>query len=855
MAKTLRELAGLAILLASFPAFALGLGEIDVKSRLNQPLSASISVTSSNLAELNSATVRLATNEDFDRAGIDRTDFLSSLEFEIKGDQVFVSSRLPAREPFISFLIEVRWSGGRLLREYTLLLDPPGVNQTGKPASEKTTRTRETETAPALIEPSAMSPAKSAPTHSASAGQSYGPVEPKETLWSIASKLRPHPSITMDQMMLAIFEANRAAFDGGLTHLHSGVTLQIPGEDEIRATNAADAKIRIQGTRAKPVRKPATPKRSDAAESKPEPVPAPAAETKIEKPVEIAPPTPVPVPAPAAVPKPAAVVPAPAAPAPAPAPTPAATGATPAPAVVAPASTTSAAATPVPSAPKEAAAAASAAVATPAAPAPASKSMVDEEPSASGAAASAPATAAAGTPSATTPSVAPAETVQPAAPPRPPPVAVAPAPVEEPEASFLENPLLLPAIAGIVLLGVGAFVFMLWKRRRAVVRVEPVAQASGVSSAAKFSPAAAAANLVPKSIQSSPLPAAKSAREKLEEDTRVTESALSNTAAMESTLASTQAAETTRTLSQTVAQEPEIARTASSTPRKVDFDVTAQFAAETVQINLDANDPLAEADFHLAYGLYDEAALLLKQAADKNPDRVELRTKLAEVYFAAGKADEFRKVAEGLKRQVPAAQWSKVAIMGQQLCPDAAAFKDAGGAAITADVDLAFDDVPASATPPLPVSMPAVPKQSESLEFNLDELQLPAPSPAVSPPKAADADDALQFDLGDLKLEEIASDTIAKPSEIKLDEMNLDQFDSPQDAGQTLVAEASPTVSKPAHDMPTGGDEVATKLDLARAYMDMGDTDMAKSLLGEVSQQGDTKQKSEAQGLLSRLGA
>jgi len=53
--------------------------------------------------------------------------------------------------------------------------------------------------------------------------------------------------------------------------------------------------------------------------------------------------------------------------------------------------------------------------------------------------------------------------------------------------------------------------------------------------------------------------------------------------------------------------------------------------------------------------------------------------------------------------------------------------------------------------------------------------------------------------------------------------------------------------------MPTGGDEVATKLDLARAYMDMGDTDMAKSLLGEVTQQGNSQQKGEAQGLLSRL--
>ncbi len=305
-------------------------------------------------------------------------------------------------------------------------------------------------------------------------------------------------------------------------------------------------------------------------------------------------------------------------------------------------------------------------------------------------------------------------------------------------------------------------------------------------------------------------------------------------------------------------QEPSIAHTAGGTPRKIDFDVTAQFAAETVQINLDANDPLAEADFHLAYGLYDEAALLLKQAADKNPTRVELRAKLAEVYFAAGKPDEFRKTAEGLKNQVPAAQWSKLAIMGQQLCPDVAAFKDAGGAITTADVDLSFDDIPALSDAPASTPKPS----DEPLEFKFDELLLEAPTASATPAKpspAAAADDGMEFNLEDLSLNEPAEGEL-KADAVNLDEMNLDSFDvNTDDAANTLVGEASATVAQtistePALDMPIGGDEVATKLDLARAYMDMGDTDMAKSLLGEVTQQGNSQQKGEAQGLLSRLG-
>src|SRR5689334_3442192 len=204
-------------------AHALGLGEIESQSRLNQLVRASIPILSASAAELDSVTVQLASNEDFERAGMERSEFLSSLKFAVDGESVKVTSKQIAREPFVSFLLDVRWSGGRLLREYTLLLDPPGLATKGSGISQPTLASQmpaapESATAPPTettggaeppAEPAAeaapseaAAPAAAAPpsTGTAAEGQ-YGPVAPQETLWSIAYKLRPDPAtITMDQM-------------------------------------------------------------------------------------------------------------------------------------------------------------------------------------------------------------------------------------------------------------------------------------------------------------------------------------------------------------------------------------------------------------------------------------------------------------------------------------------------------------------------------------------------------------------------------------------------------------------------------------------------------------------------------
>ena len=99
-------------------------------------------------------------------------------------------------------------------------------------------------------------------------------------------------------------------------------------------------------------------------------------------------------------------------------------------------------------------------------------------------------------------------------------------------------------------------------------------------------------------------------------------------------------------------------------------------------VNLDQGDPLAEADFHMAYGLYDQAADLVRIALEREPDRRDLRMKLLEIYFVWGNKDAFLQTAKELAQtrdQAPAGEWEKVVIMGKQICPGEALFATTAG--------------------------------------------------------------------------------------------------------------------------------------------------------------------------------
>ena len=99
-------------------------------------------------------------------------------------------------------------------------------------------------------------------------------------------------------------------------------------------------------------------------------------------------------------------------------------------------------------------------------------------------------------------------------------------------------------------------------------------------------------------------------------------------------------------------------------------------------VNLDQGDPLAEADFHMAYGLYDQAADLVRIALEREPDRRDLRLKLLEIYFVWGNKDAFLQTAKGLEAtrdRAPAGEWDKIVIMGKQICPDEPMFASTAG--------------------------------------------------------------------------------------------------------------------------------------------------------------------------------
>ncbi|MGH8456949.1 MAG: type IV pilus assembly protein FimV, partial [Stenotrophobium sp.] len=238
-------------------AYALSLGDIDVQSRLNQRFSAVIPLSAIDAEDADSIQVQLGSNDDFAKAGIERADYLSSLTFQVKTDgknpRVVISSNLIAHDPFLNFLLEVRSQGTRLLRQYTVLLDPPNYAEPSVPIAANAAPAESAAPEAAQGNP----PAQSAPASPAAGvtGEEnpaaapvhtqYGPVKPGETLWSIAAKLRSDPSITMNQVLLAIYNSNRRAFEPRL-EVRKGSMLEVPTLDQMRSVSAVEATQRVE---------------------------------------------------------------------------------------------------------------------------------------------------------------------------------------------------------------------------------------------------------------------------------------------------------------------------------------------------------------------------------------------------------------------------------------------------------------------------------------------------------------------------------------------------------------------------------------------------------------------------------
>ena len=249
--------------LTSGMAHALGLGEISLKSALNQPLDAEIELLEVRDLGGNEVLPSLAAVEEFNKVGVDRPYFLTDLKFtpvlKPNGKSVIrVTSSKPVREPYLNFLIEVLWPNGRLLREYTVLLDPPLYSpQTvvaATPRLPQATPLAPRVSAPAPVsrpQPSASAPAAPAPASVASSaasrmdGDQYR-VGRDDTLWEIAERARPSGALSVHQTMLAIQDLNPNAFlDGNINRMKNGQVLRLPSEQQIRSRSQADALAQV----------------------------------------------------------------------------------------------------------------------------------------------------------------------------------------------------------------------------------------------------------------------------------------------------------------------------------------------------------------------------------------------------------------------------------------------------------------------------------------------------------------------------------------------------------------------------------------------------------------------------------
>jgi len=241
--------------LGSGVAQALGLGEVELQSYLNEPLDAQIVLRQSRGVSPGDVFVNVASESAYQRVGLNRGQFASKLKFQVvtRSDgslAISVSSREPLREPYLNFLLELTWPSGRLLREYAVLVDPPvyaAETGTREPlvAASSAGRSNSSPSANSGAisrSASAGSGAGSGSAQSLASGSVYGPTTSSDTLWSIATRMRPNNSVSVQQVMLAIQDLNPDAFIGGnINRLKRGEVLRAPTLTQIERLGRGQA--------------------------------------------------------------------------------------------------------------------------------------------------------------------------------------------------------------------------------------------------------------------------------------------------------------------------------------------------------------------------------------------------------------------------------------------------------------------------------------------------------------------------------------------------------------------------------------------------------------------------------------
>ncbi len=941
-------------LLSPATLYALGLGEIHTNSALNQPFNAEIELIGPTAEELSSLKVGLASNDLFARYGIDRPAFLSSFNFSVgRGSDgrptIKVSSNRSVTEPFVTLLVEASWGRGRLVREYTVLLDPPVFMPSQPQAAPPVTTPRsgaqtegriERQPAPAPQAPSpeststplpapapesapaAAAPSETVPSESALGGE-YS-VQRNDTLFRIASRVNPGPRRVVNQTMIALFRANPQAFGGNINRLRAGAVLRIPEISEIEAISTQDATQEVAR------------QTQEWSGAQPTETVEESNRLRLVTPEE-APTAPAPAPATTAQPE------------------------------------------------------ASGRAGTTTAPSQDRRLGVNNPELAGAQQNAAPPAPEAETPPVTEEAPAPvaeepAPTAQePAAAPEQQPVKRPPA---RPAAPQPEEPSLMERIGDywwvLVLLGIVGVIALIAN----TIRKRREESSDSLDS------------LPPMSYE----PAVERSRR-------------ADSFAMDNDIEEPVAADDVEEPAPVTTRRepaPRVPEPVEPAYNKVGDDT---LSSET-SVRLDQQDALAEADFHMAYGLYDQAADLVKIAIEREPDRRDLKLKLLEIYFVWGNKELFLDTARDLhstRDQAAAGEWDKIVIMGKQIAPDDSMFKGESasphmdlvdvnleGGENRVDVDLfaepAATDEPAGLDLEFGSGEHKVASDGEDFDLllneeksgvedeptrELDPLARTQETPTIESPildrdstksrtlDSSGADQTSEISLDDLGLDvdqmdqsgafeettSLARDTgsteIARPIaddemtqlapslssmdrtmeaprvekfdiestgtiyidhvdlsgggdtveqrrpdvdstaslkrpstlDVDLDDLGAietndtirharpdtefsDVFDDKAsaehhvdlDVGEPLAHEdSSPTSTRDVNEMelselePVTMSEVGTKLDLARAYMDMGDPDGARSILEEVLQEGNPGQKQEANRLLESI--
>ena len=790
-------------------ARAFGLGRLAVQSTLGEPLKAEIEVTSLNADEASSLRLRVAAPETYRNAGIEYNPVLQGAQVSLQRradgrPYLSVVSDRPVLEPFMDVILESTWASGRVVRNYTLLIDPPNLRQAAAASAPVTPVTpvviaaappqapRASAVAPAPrsagVEPATPRPVQAVseprPRPAAAPAADQYAVRPGDSLSRIATRTQ-REGVSLDQMLVSLFRGNPSAFmDNNMNRLKAGSVLAVPSAEAARQLSPGQAHAEIvaqsndfgayrqrlaAGVSAAP---PAESARQSGGKVQARVEERPLAATASPDKLTLSP----------GAAKPEAVAP----------------PADPAKDTAARVAELKRNIAELERLQSAAASAVPATQASPAAPVVVAAASV--------AASVAPASAASQVAVASVPASAVAPTQAPASAaaarkPLPP----VPAPAAEPNflATLLDSPWLLPAGGVLLAILAGLGFYRLRRRTRTP---------SGETSFFDSHPAADSFFGAPggQHIDTAEKPAAPAL------------------------------------------MEPPPSR---STP--TGFSISQLDVIGEV-------DAVAEADVYLAYGRDLQAEEILKEALRSTPERMAIRTKLLEVYAKRRDTKGFELLAGQLYAMTrgDGEHWSKAQELGRQLDPENPLYAPGGKPELVSG-PTSVEPLGAST---MPLSVMPTPSAAASARLGLAEVKplpmpntvdlaldldfdAPPPPPVAPPPAAAPASSArpramaaepethqpLEFDLGDLSLDLDAPLAAPAPASAK-------------DAGGTNFADFS------LDDGVAGGEAaLSRKLDLAEEFIQIGDTDGARDLIEEVLAKATGALKIDAQALLDRL--